>query len=100
MEQDKLMWFKNQNTRTKNKNTRCVKQTWKQIFIMLTYANVNMKRIWQGYGARSCVGLMLNILKEMKAPIPIYTPFGTNIKEASKKVSRCASNKEASWEPS
>jgi hypothetical protein len=26
------------------KNTRCAKQTWKQIFIMLMYANMNMKQ--------------------------------------------------------
>jgi len=40
------MWFKNNNTRTKNNNTRCAKQN----FIMLTYANINMKknmiRLW------------------------------------------------------
>jgi hypothetical protein len=28
---------------------KCVKQMWKWIFIMLTYANMNMKRIWQSY---------------------------------------------------
>jgi len=56
---------------------RCVKQTWKQIFIMLTYANMNMKRTWQGYGARLCLKLMLNRLKEMKGPTPMYTPLGT-----------------------
>jgi hypothetical protein len=44
------MWL--QNTKTKKKNTRCVKQTWKQIVIMLTYANMNMKRTWQGYDAK------------------------------------------------
>jgi hypothetical protein len=51
----------------------CVKQTWKHIFIMLTYANINMKRTWQGYGVRSCLRLMSNILKEMRGPIYIYT---------------------------
>jgi hypothetical protein len=25
---------------------KCVKQTWKQIFIMLTCVNMNMKRTW------------------------------------------------------
>jgi len=30
------MWLKKKNTRTKNKNTRCARQMWKQIFIMLT----------------------------------------------------------------
>jgi len=59
------MWFK-------NKNMRCAKQMWKHIFIMQTYANMNMKRIWQGYGARLCLRLMLNKLKEMKGLIPIY----------------------------
>jgi hypothetical protein len=37
------MWLKNKSMITKNKNTRCAKQTWKWIFIMLTYANMNMK---------------------------------------------------------
>jgi hypothetical protein len=34
------MWLKNKNIRTKNKNTRCAKQTWKWIFIMLIYGNI------------------------------------------------------------
>ncbi len=41
---------------------------------------------------------MLNRLKEMKGPIPIYTPFKMQFKEASKKVFICASNKEVFWE--
>jgi hypothetical protein len=47
----------------------------KQIFIMLTYANMNMnmKRTWQSYGVRSNLKLMLNKLKEMNGPIYIYT---------------------------
>jgi hypothetical protein len=45
---------------------RCARQMWKWIFIKLTYANMNMKKTWQGYGARSCLELMLNILKEIK----------------------------------
>jgi hypothetical protein len=40
------MWFKNKNIRTNNKNTRCAKQMWKQIFIMLTYTNMSMTRLW------------------------------------------------------
>jgi len=56
---------------------RRAKQMWKQIFIMLTYTNMNMKGTWQGYGAKLCLRLVLNILKEMKGPVPIYTPFGT-----------------------
>jgi hypothetical protein len=50
---------------------------WKQIFIMLTYANMNMKKTWQGYDAKLCLKLMLNKLKEMKGPTSIYTPLGT-----------------------
>jgi hypothetical protein len=41
------------------------------------YANMNMKRTWQGYGAKLCLRLMLNKLKEMRGPTPIYTPLGT-----------------------
>ncbi len=44
---------------------------------MLTYLNMNMKIRWQGYDARSCLRLLLNRLKEMRGPIPIYTPLGT-----------------------
>jgi hypothetical protein len=73
--QDKIMWFKNKNTKIINHNTKFAKQMWKQIFIMRTYANMNMKRTWQGYGVRSCLRLMLNILKETKGPTPIFTPL-------------------------
>jgi hypothetical protein len=38
------MWLKNKNTWTKNKNMKYAKQMWKQIFIMLMYANMNMKK--------------------------------------------------------
>jgi hypothetical protein len=69
------MWLKNKNKGTKNKNTKCIKQMWKQIFIMLIYANMNMKRTWQGYGGRPYVRLVLNILKEKKGITPIYTPL-------------------------
>ncbi len=41
---------------------------------MLTYANMNMKRTCQGYGARLCLKLMLNKLKEMRF-FYLY-PFG------------------------
>jgi len=37
---------------------------------------MNMKKTWQGYGVKSCLTLMLNILKEMKVPIPILYAFG------------------------
>jgi hypothetical protein len=30
----------------KNKNTKCAKQMWKQIFMMLINANMNMTRLW------------------------------------------------------
>jgi hypothetical protein len=50
---------------------------WKQIFIMFIYANMNMKKTWQGYGAKLCLRLMLNKLHEMKGPTLIYTPLGT-----------------------
>ncbi len=72
---EKIMCLKNKNIKTKNKNTRYAKLTWKQTFIMLTYANMNMKITWQGYGVRLCLKLMLNILKEMKVPILILYPF-------------------------
>jgi hypothetical protein len=44
---------------------------------MLIYANMNMKKTWQNYGARLCLRLMLNRLKEMKGPTFIDTPLGT-----------------------
>jgi hypothetical protein len=44
---------------------------------MLMYTNMNMKRTWQNYGAKLCLKLVLNILKEIKGPIPIYNPLGT-----------------------
>jgi hypothetical protein len=71
------MQLKNKNIRIKNKITRCARQTWKWIFIMLTYANMNMKKTWQGYGVRLCLRLVLNWLKEMKDHIHIYIPLGT-----------------------
>jgi hypothetical protein len=88
---------KNKNTRTENKNKRCVKHMWKQIFIMLTCVNMNTKRTWQGYDARSCLRRLLNKLKEMRGPTPIYTLLGTYLKEVFKEASMCASSKEASW---
>jgi len=38
------MWLKNNNTKIENKNTKCAKLTWKHISIMVTYANMNMKK--------------------------------------------------------
>jgi hypothetical protein len=45
---------------------------------MLTYANMNMKRTRQSYGARLCIRLMLNKLKEMKGPILFISLWGSN----------------------
>ncbi len=63
---------------------------------MSTYANMNMERTQQSYTTRSCLRLMLDKLKEMKGPTPIYTPLGIQFKKVSKKVSMCASSKKAS----
>jgi len=38
---------------------------------------MNMKKTGQGYGARLCLKPMLNRLKEMRGPTPIYTLLGT-----------------------
>jgi hypothetical protein len=51
--------------------------TYVLFMFMFTYVNMNMKRTWQGYDARPCLKLMLNILKEMRGSISIYTPLGT-----------------------
>jgi hypothetical protein len=91
------MWLKN-NKKTKNTNTKCARQMWKWIFIMLTYVNMNMKRTWQGYGVRLCLKLVLNRLKEMRDPTYLY-PFRDLAQEASKEASMCASSKN-SWKPS
>jgi hypothetical protein len=78
---------------------KCARPMWKQIFIMSTYANMNMERTQQNYSARSCLKLMLNKLKEMKGPTPIYTPLGILFKKVFNKASMCASSKEACWIP-
>jgi hypothetical protein len=70
------MWFKNKNTRSKSKNNRFAWQTWRWIFIMQMYTNMNMEKTWQGYGAKLCLRL-LNRFKEMRGLIPIYTPLRT-----------------------
>jgi hypothetical protein len=48
---------------------------WKNVFIILTYANMNMKRTWQGYGVRSCLRLVLNKLQEMRGVVLLFIPF-------------------------
>ncbi len=66
---------------------------------MLIYANMNMKKTWQNYGARLCLRLMLNRLKEMKGPTFIDTPLGTQFKKVSKEASMCASSKKTFKKP-
>jgi hypothetical protein len=39
-------------------------------------------------------------LKEIKSPTSIYIPLGTQLKNASKEASMCASNKKTFGEPS
>jgi len=56
---------------------KCVRQMWRQIFIILTYANMNMKKTWQGYDIKLCLRLVLNMLKEMRGHTSIFTPLGT-----------------------
>jgi hypothetical protein len=58
---------------------------WKQIFIMLTCANINMKRTWQVYGAISCLKIVLNKLKETRGPTFII-PFVMDTKNMRIKV--------------
>jgi len=99
-EPNKIMWFKNKNTKIRNKNTKYARLLWKWIFIMLTYANMNMNRTWQSYGVRSCLRLLLNKLKEMRGLTFIYTFLRTQLKEVSKKAFVCALSKEVFWKPS
>jgi len=56
-----------QNVQNKHEN---------KYLLCLTYAKMNMKKTWQDYGAKSCLKLMLNELKEMRGLTPIYTPLG------------------------
>jgi hypothetical protein len=44
---------------------------------MLTYVNMNMKRTWQNYGAKSCFKIDVEQFFENESPIPIYTFLGT-----------------------
>jgi hypothetical protein len=60
---------------------------------MLTYANINMKITWQGYGVRLCLKLILNKLKKMKGPTLISTLLEIKVKETSKEAFICASSK-------
>jgi hypothetical protein len=67
---------------------------WKYIFIMLTYANMNIIRFW--------IVLKTNIeqTKRNEGSYFYSYPFGDLAQESFKKVFMCASNKKASWEPS
>ncbi len=38
---------------------------------------INIKKTSQDYGAKSCLKLVLNKLKEMRGPTLIYTPLET-----------------------
>jgi hypothetical protein len=58
----------------KNKNIKCAKQKQRQNFIMLKYENLNMKRPKQGYGSRSYLKMVLNILKVVGV-VPLFMPF-------------------------
>ncbi len=39
-------------------------------------ASLRLRLQQQGYGARSCLKIMLNILKDMRGSISIYIPSG------------------------
>jgi len=56
---------------------KCARQMWKHIFILLTCVNMNIKWTWQGYGAKLCLRVVLNKLKEMKGPTFISILLGT-----------------------
>ncbi len=59
---------------------KCARQTWKQIFIILTYANIckhehekNMTRLW----CKIVLKTSVEQTKKMRGRIHIYTPLGT-----------------------
>jgi len=55
-------------------------------YLLLTYANMNMKWTWQGYGVRSFLILVLNKLKVMGNFTSIYTPWALSSKKFLKKL--------------
>jgi hypothetical protein len=77
----------------KQEHKMCKTNMKTKYLLCLTYANMNMKRTWQGYGVRSCLKLVLNILKEMRGPTFICTLLQTNLKDVSIDDSMCASSK-------
>lgn len=61
----------------KSKKMKYAKKKFKQIFILITYGNMNMKWNKQGYDSRLYFKLKLNKLKRMGNPTFInYNPFG------------------------
>jgi len=61
------------------------KETWKWIFIMLTYANMNVKKIWQDYGARLWAESMIKYTT--KVVMNSYSHIFTQMQEPNKKLS-------------
>jgi hypothetical protein len=53
-----------------------MRQMWKQIYIMLTYANMNMKKTWQGYGAKIMLKFNVKYIKGNERPYFYLLPFG------------------------
>jgi hypothetical protein len=68
--------IQNMNKWTKNKNMKCAKQTWKWIFIMLTYANMNMRKTWQGYGAEIMPKISVEQTERNEGSCSYLCPFG------------------------
>jgi len=52
------------------------KEKCKQIFIVVNYENINIKRTKQGYGTRSHLLLELNIINVIKGSTFTYTSLG------------------------
>jgi hypothetical protein len=50
------------------------------------YANINMRRTWQGYGVRSCLRLMYNRLKIMKSSHSIIPFWGPSSRKFARKL--------------
>jgi hypothetical protein len=79
----------------KDKNTKCAKQKWKQIFIMLKYENMNIKKPKQSYGSRLYFKLVLNILKVMGVK-HLFIPFwGPNSRKLAMEISMCPPTNQA-----
>ncbi len=59
-------------------------------------ANIYYANIWKHEHVKNMTRLWCNKLKEIKRLTSIYTPLGTQLKEASKEGLMCASNKKTS----